>query len=95
MLDGVTVHTGDLVLLHPGAANRDRAVFADPDSFDIAREAVGHLAFGHGPRYCMGAPLARIELHAVFSRLVTRFPTMRLAVPPGQLELHRNPSQVG
>ncbi|MDA3625650.1 cytochrome P450 [Saccharopolyspora sp. WRP15-2] len=88
-IDGVTVHAGDLVLLHPGAANRDRAVFADPDSFDIARKPFGHLSFGHGPRYCVGAPLARIELHAVFSRLLARFPAMRLAVPLDQLELRR------
>ncbi|HZV51877.1 MAG TPA: cytochrome P450, partial [Candidatus Dormibacteraeota bacterium] len=40
-----------------------------------------HLAFGHGPRYCIGAPLARVELQAVFERLIPRFPTLRLAVP--------------
>ncbi len=46
-----------------------------------------HLTFGHGPRYCIGAPLARIELQAVFSKLITRFPGMRLAVPAEQLTL--------
>jgi cytochrome P450 len=79
-IDGVTVKAGELVLLSIGAANHDPQVFADPDQVDITRPATGHLAFGHGARYCIGAPLARIELSAVFSQLAPRFPTMRLAV---------------
>ncbi|MEV5543832.1 cytochrome P450 [Saccharopolyspora shandongensis] len=89
-IEGNTVRKGDLVLLHPGAANRDEAVFDDPDRFDIARGAAGHLTFGHGPRYCIGAPLARIELQAVFSLLVPRFPTMRPTVPAEELTLRRD-----
>jgi cytochrome P450 len=46
-----------------------------------------HLSFGHGARYCLGAPLARIELQAVFSQLPARFPAMRLAVPVEQLRV--------
>jgi cytochrome P450 len=85
-LDGVTIHTGDLVLLDNGAANHDPAVFPDPDAFDITRPtAASHLSFGHGSRYCIGAPLARIELHAVLTHLVPRFPGMRLAVDVDQL----------
>ncbi|MEV0696826.1 cytochrome P450 [Saccharopolyspora sp. NPDC050389] len=89
-IEGATVHKGDLVLLHSGAANRDETVFSDPDRFDITRGTAGHLAFGHGPRYCIGAPLARIELQAVFGQLVPRFPTMQLAVPTEELTLRRD-----
>lgn len=76
---GVHVREGDLVLLDTGAANHDAAVFADPDRFDIDRPVVPHLTFGHGSRYCIGAPLARIELQAVFAGLAARFPTLKLA----------------
>ncbi|MEO3805242.1 cytochrome P450 [Nonomuraea sp. B1E8] len=75
---GVRVRAGDLVLLDTGAANHDAGVFADPDRFDVDRPAVPHLAFGHGARYCVGAPLARIELQVVFSQLAARFPTLEL-----------------
>ncbi|SFR01904.1 Cytochrome P450 [Lentzea waywayandensis] len=80
-IDGVSIRAGDLVLLDNGAANHGPAVFAEPDRFDITRKAATHLTFGHGLRYCIGAPLARMELQAVFSQLIPRFPTMRLAVP--------------
>jgi cytochrome P450 len=63
---------------------------ADPRRFDVTRRHNPHLAFGHGPRYCIGAPLARVELRAVFSRLFSRFPTLRLAVPPDQLRKQRD-----
>ncbi|WP_440102567.1 cytochrome P450 [Streptosporangium sp. H16] len=83
-IGGVTIAAGQLVLLDIDAANHDATVFADPERFDVTRRAA-HLAFGHGARYCIGAPLARIELRAVFSQLITRFPTMRLAVPIEEL----------
>ena len=83
----VTVRAGDLVLLDNRAANHDPGVFPDPGRFDIARQIPAHLTFGHGTHYCIGAPLARIELQAVFSQLPVRFPAMRLAVPVGQLRL--------
>lgn len=60
-------------------------MFADPDRFDITRSATAHLTFGHGLRYCIGAPLARIELRSVFGHLTTRFPAMRLATPVAAL----------
>jgi pentalenolactone synthase len=84
---GVRIRPGDAVLLSAAAANRDPAAFADPDTFDITREPGQHLTFGHGSRYCIGASLARIELQEVFAALLRRFPTLRLAVPPDQLEL--------
>jgi cytochrome P450 len=86
-LDGVTIKAGDLVLMSIGAANRDPSVFAEPDRVDITRRALGHLTFGYGGRYCIGAPLARIELHAVLSQLASRFPAMRLAVGVEELAL--------
>jgi cytochrome P450 len=83
----VTVHPGDLVLLDNRAANHDPATYPRPEDFDIARDGPAHLAFGHGAHYCIGAPLARIELQAVFSQLPARFPGMRLTVPAGQLPM--------
>jgi pentalenolactone synthase len=86
-ISGVQVRAGDLVLLDNGAANHDAKAFPDPDRFDITRQAASHLTFGHGPRYCIGARLARIELQSVFSQLIPRFPGMRLAVPTEELTL--------
>jgi cytochrome P450 len=82
---GVTMRAGDAVLLDIGAANHDERAFADPERFDIARQPNPHLAFGYGPRFCIGAPLARIELRAVFEKLLSRLPTLRLAVPVERL----------
>ncbi|HZQ32135.1 MAG TPA: cytochrome P450 [Mycobacterium sp.] len=86
-VDGVKVNLGDLVLLDIAAANHDPAVFGDPDHVDITRRAAIHLGFGHGAHYCIGAPLARIELKTVFAQLIPRFPTMRLAVDPASITL--------
>ncbi|HEY0814437.1 MAG TPA: cytochrome P450 [Pseudonocardia sp.] len=84
---GTTIHTGDAVILAPAVANRDPAAFPDPTRFDPAHAAGSHLAFGYGPRYCIGAALARVELQAVFGALPARFPTLELAVPLDRLEL--------
>nr|BFE80598.1 hypothetical protein GCM10020093_031990 [Planobispora longispora] len=78
------------MLLDTGAANHDAAVFTDPDRFDIDRPAVPHLSFGHGARYCIGAPLARIELRVAFSRLIARFPTLTLECAPEELTFNAN-----
>ena len=85
--DRLQFDAGELVLLDNRAANHDPAVFPSPDCFDITRQGLAHLSFGHGAHYCLGAPLARIELLAVFSQLLARFPTMRLAVPVEQLRV--------
>jgi len=84
-IDGVAIHTGDLVLLDIGSANHDSSVFDDPNRTDVARKGAAHLTFGYGSRYCIGAPLARIELKTVFAQLIPRFPSMRLAVDPATL----------
>jgi cytochrome P450 len=86
-IGGVTIEAGDLVLMSLAAANHDPSVLADPDRIDITRPAAGHLSFGYGAHYCIGAPLARIELCAVFSQLASRFPTLRLAVSVEELQL--------
>jgi pentalenolactone synthase len=85
-IGGVRIARGEGVILGIGAANRDGSVFANPERMDLGREhPTNHLSFGHGARYCIGAVLARIELTAVFERLFTRFPDLRLAVPVSEL----------
>jgi len=86
-LGGVTIRTGDLVIISEGAANRDPAVFEDPEAFDPTRGAKGHLAFGHGMHVCIGQSLARAELRIVFPSLFRRFPDLRLAVDPDELRI--------
>jgi cytochrome P450 len=78
---GVTIRAGELVLLERPGADRDATVHPDPDTFDIRRTPNPHLAFGYGHHYCMGAPLARVQLEVLFSRLLARFPGLRPAVP--------------
>jgi pentalenolactone synthase len=84
---GVTIKTGELVLLEIGAGNHDPAVFVAADRVDVTRSGTSHLAFGYGAHYCLGAPLARIELQTVFAQLVSRFPTLRLAVGVEELTM--------
>ena len=79
---GHTFARGDEVALLLGAANRDPAVFAEPDRFDPSRDAGGHVAFGLGLHFCVGAPLARAELQVALPRLFARFPGLRLAETP-------------
>jgi cytochrome P450 len=80
-IGGVAIQPGDLVLLSVESANLDERAFAEPAAFDVDRVDNAHLAFGHGPHFCPGAQLARIELQVVFGTLLGRFPTLRLAVP--------------
>jgi cytochrome P450 len=89
-VDGVTIRAGDLVLLDIGSANHDPAVFIDPDCVDIGRKQAAHLTFGYGAHYCIGAPLARIELKTVFAQLIPRFPSMRLTVDPAALTVRHD-----
>ncbi|GAA0470774.1 cytochrome P450 [Actinoplanes capillaceus] len=79
---GVTVPAGAEVAALLGAANRDPAVFAEPDRFDAGRDPNPHMTFGAGPHFCLGAPLARIELRAALAALLDHAPGLRLAAPP-------------
>lgn len=87
---GVTIPAGDLVLLEILDANRDKDVFGTPEVFDVTRVDNPHLTFGHGTHFCIGAPLARMELQALFGTLFHRFPTLRLAVPAEDLRRRSN-----
>lgn len=84
---GVTITDGDLVILDPGSANHDPAFFSDPDYADFTRSGTTPLSFGYGRRYCLGAPLARLELKSVLSQLIPRFPDMRLMVDAADLSV--------
>jgi cytochrome P450 len=82
---GVLIPAGEPVLVVTSSANRDPARFPDPDRLDVGRDASGHVAFGHGIHYCVGAPLARLEGEIAFGALLSRFPGLALAVDPAAL----------
>jgi cytochrome P450 len=77
-LHGVTVRTGQKVAALLGAANRDPRVFAEPDRFDPTRDPNPHLAFGAGIHFCLGAPLARMELQISVRALLRRLGALRV-----------------
>ena len=72
-----TIREGDLIYLALGSANRDPAMFTEPDQFDVGRTDNRHLAFGAGPHVCLGMTLARRELDAALRRLMQRTPRLR------------------
>ncbi|MFE7959369.1 cytochrome P450 [Streptomyces sp. NPDC057413] len=79
------VRPGEAVIPSTASANRDAAAFEDPDALDLSRAENRHIAFGHGIHRCLGAPLARVELHVAFDALLRRFPGLRLAVAEEEL----------
>ncbi|MEU5717991.1 cytochrome P450 [Streptomyces sp. NPDC020403] len=76
---------GELVLIAMADCDRDPARYPDADRFDITRDARGHVAFGHGIHYCLGAPLARIEARIAIRSLLERCPELRLDTDPAGL----------
>ncbi|MFK8846340.1 cytochrome P450 [Streptomyces sp. Ac-502] len=83
---GITIPAKEIVMVALGSANRDAAKFENPDALDITRRIGGHLAFGHGIHYCAGAPLGRLQVEIGVSRLLQRFPQLRLAAKSEDLE---------
>lgn len=79
---GVSLHKGMQIGLMFGAANHDPAVFAQPDEIHLTRESNPHVSFGGGLHYCLGAPLARMELQIAYRTLLQRLPKMKLAAEP-------------
>jgi cytochrome P450 len=82
---GVRVRAGDKVVVSFASANRDETVFADPDGFDPGRQPNPHLTFGHGPHFCLGAHLARVQMKALFTELLTRTAAIEYAGRPTYL----------
>ena len=82
---GVLIRKGEGVFALNPAANRDPAMFDDPDRLDVRRDASHHLAFGFGIHQCLGQMLARIELQVVFPLLLQRMPNLRVAASEGEI----------
>ncbi|WP_245158847.1 cytochrome P450 [Blastococcus sp. TF02A-35] len=81
-IGGVTVERGQKIAALLGAANRDPAVFTDPDTLDVGRADNPHITFGAGVHFCIGAPLARVELQASFGALLDRTSVIELGAEP-------------
>jgi cytochrome P450 len=79
---GVDIPRGSEVALQFASANRDPEVFADPGRLDLSRDPNPHITFGLGIHYCLGAPLARIELAESFGALLRVAPDLRLSEEP-------------
>jgi cytochrome P450 len=81
----VVIRKGDGVFALNPAANRDPAVFVQPDQFDVRRDASHHVAFGYGIHQCLGQILARMELQVVFPLLLKRLPNLSVAANAGEI----------
>lgn len=81
-IDGTVIPRGAQVALLFASANRDPERFADAETLDLSRQDNPHISFGAGIHYCLGAPLARLELAASFGELLRRAPGMRLTAEP-------------
>ncbi|MEU6097316.1 cytochrome P450 [Streptomyces sp. NPDC047079] len=80
---GTAIAEGDPVIIGLDAAGRDGSRYPDPHLFDVHRAPQGHLAFGHGMHFCLGAPLARLEARTALRTLLDRCPNLSLDGPPG------------
>ncbi|MEU6892521.1 cytochrome P450 [Streptomyces sp. NPDC046557] len=85
-IGGVLIRRGEVVYSSYLAANRDPAVFPNPDALDFDRGPIAHMAFGNGPHHCVGSMLARMESEVMVATLLDRYPELALAVPPEQIE---------
>ncbi len=84
-LGGVEIAAGDKVVVYHVAANRDPAVFSQPDLFDIRRSPNDHLSFGSGPHFCLGSHLARRQMSSIFGQVLPRLSNLRLTGEPERL----------
>jgi cytochrome P450 len=85
--EGHQIKAREYVTVSVQTANRDEAHFIEPGKLDVTGDAKGHLTFGHGVHQCLGQQLARMEMRIAFSRLIARFPGLRLAVPADEVPL--------
>ena len=84
-LAGARIRAGDKVVVSFTSANRDERVFAEPDRFVVHRAPNPQLSFGHGPHFCLGAQLARVQMRALFAELLRRTSVLELDGPPALL----------
>ena len=91
-IGGVLVGRGEPVTVATVGANRDPRAFAEPERLDLGRvPATGHLGFGHGPHFCLGASLARVQTEVALTTMLRRFPGLALAVAPADLQRTPDP----
>ena len=81
-LGGVSIKSGQKIVSLLGSANRDSSVFGNADVFDVARKSNPHIGFGAGIHFCIGAPLARLEMSVSLPALIKRFPNLKLSETP-------------
>jgi cytochrome P450 len=81
-ISGVTIKQGQKIVSLLGSANRDESVFERADQFDVSRQPNPHIGFGAGIHFCVGAPLARLEMSISLPLLIKRFPNLNLAREP-------------
>jgi cytochrome P450 len=92
---GTPIAAGEYVVVSVQGANHDPAHFDDPGKLDITRDASTHIGFGHGPHQCVGQQIARLELTTVLGTLPRRIPSLRLAVPFGDVEFKADTAVYG
>ncbi|MEV7565413.1 cytochrome P450 family protein [Streptomyces tanashiensis] len=88
-IGSTVVPAGDTVLLCLASAHRDPSRYPDPDRFDLGRRDKAHLALGHGLHYCLGAPLARLQIRVALEVIMSSLPRLALALPAEKLSWRR------
>jgi cytochrome P450 len=93
--EGEQIAAGEFMTVSVQTANRDGGHFDEPDVFDVAGDAKGHMTFGHGVHQCLGQQLARVEMRIAFEHLIRRLPGLHLAVPAAQVPLRTDQNFYG